>query len=106
MEPLIVGFTLFAIGVAYGLNCGFPVNPARDLAPRLFTYIAQYGGGVWWTYVKVLYLYCCKVNVSSAKNVMSNSLSFLGLKLNMSLLFPDHPPHYRQSLCFLCQFYM
>ncbi|XP_072030342.1 aquaporin-10-like [Amphiura filiformis] len=47
MEPLIVGLALLAIGVAYGFNCGFPVNPARDLAPRLFTYIAQYGSDVW-----------------------------------------------------------
>ena len=46
MEPLIVGFTLLAIGVAYGFNCGFPVNPARDFAPRLFTYMTH-GAKVW-----------------------------------------------------------
>ncbi|XP_072527069.1 aquaporin-9b [Salminus brasiliensis] len=54
MEPLIVGLTILAIGVSMGLNCGYPINPARDLGPRLFTAIAGWGmdvfraGGCWW----------------------------------------------------------
>lgn len=26
-----------------GYNCGYPINPARDLAPRLFTLCVGYG---------------------------------------------------------------
>ncbi|XP_049327113.1 aquaporin-9b isoform X2 [Astyanax mexicanus] len=43
MEPLIIGLTILAIGVSMGLNCGYPINPARDLGPRLFTAIAGWG---------------------------------------------------------------
>ncbi|XP_063049266.1 aquaporin-9-like [Engraulis encrasicolus] len=54
MEPLVVGLTIMAIGVSMGHNCGYPINPARDLAPRLFTAVAGWGmevfsaGGCWW----------------------------------------------------------
>ncbi|KAL7833457.1 hypothetical protein AOLI_G00284170 [Acnodon oligacanthus] len=54
MEPLIIGLIILAIGVSMGLNCGYPINPARDLGPRLFTAVAGWGmdvfraGGCWW----------------------------------------------------------
>ncbi|UJR21387.1 hypothetical protein I4U23_024478 [Adineta vaga] len=44
--PLAVGFVIVAIGVAFGYNCGFPINPARDLGPRLFTLCVGYGSEV------------------------------------------------------------
>ena len=34
--PLFVGLAVLAIGIAFGFNCGYAINPARDLAPRLF----------------------------------------------------------------------
>ena len=43
-----------AIGVAFGFNAGYAINPARDFGPRLFTAVAGWGGGVftagngWW----------------------------------------------------------
>lgn len=43
MEPLSVGLIIMAIGVSMGLNCGYPLNPARDLGPRLFTAVAGWG---------------------------------------------------------------
>ena len=43
MEPLCIGLIIMAIGVSMGLNCGYPINPARDLAPRLFTAVAGWG---------------------------------------------------------------
>lgn len=43
MEPLLIGFTILAIGVSMGFNCGYPINPARDLGPRLFTAVAGWG---------------------------------------------------------------
>ncbi|NP_001171215.1 aquaporin-9b [Danio rerio] len=54
MEPLLVGLSILAIGVSMALNCGYPINPARDLGPRLFTAIAGWGltvfsaGNGWW----------------------------------------------------------
>ena len=33
--PAVVGLTVLGLGTSLGLNCGFPLNPARDLAPRL-----------------------------------------------------------------------
>ncbi|XP_069971062.1 aquaporin-3 isoform X4 [Penaeus vannamei] len=56
--PLFVGFTVLNIGVCFGFNCGYAINPARDLAPRFFTLIAGWGeqtftagtfdGIAWW----------------------------------------------------------
>uniref|UniRef100_A0A0M3I8P4 Aquaporin-9 n=1 Tax=Ascaris lumbricoides TaxID=6252 RepID=A0A0M3I8P4_ASCLU len=42
-QPLLIGASFTLIGTAFGLNCGYPVNPARDLGPRLFTLIIGYG---------------------------------------------------------------
>lgn len=52
--PLFVGLTVLAIGMTYGLNAGYAINPARDLGPRIFTYLAGWGDQVflahdhWW----------------------------------------------------------
>ncbi|XP_034045951.1 aquaporin-9b isoform X2 [Thalassophryne amazonica] len=54
MEPLCIGLIILAIGVSMGFNCGYPINPARDLSPRIFTAVAGWGmdvfraGGCWW----------------------------------------------------------
>eukprot|EP00771_Trimastix_marina_P004241 gnl/Trimastix_PCT/989.p2 GENE.gnl/Trimastix_PCT/989~~gnl/Trimastix_PCT/989.p2 ORF type:complete len:298 (+),score=57.65 gnl/Trimastix_PCT/989:100-993(+) len=42
--PLCVGFAVFAIGSCFGSNCGYAINPARDLGPRLFTTIVPWWG--------------------------------------------------------------
>nr|G5CTG4.1 RecName: Full=Aquaporin-7; Short=AQP-7 [Milnesium tardigradum]AEP14561.1 aquaporin 7 [Milnesium tardigradum] len=41
--PLLVGLLVLAIGLAFGFNCGYPINPARDFGPRLFTAMAGWG---------------------------------------------------------------
>jgi len=41
--PLYLGLTILGLGVAFGLNCGYPVNPARDLAPRILTAVTGWG---------------------------------------------------------------
>jgi MIP family channel proteins len=52
--PVIVGMVVIAIGVSFGFNAGYAINPARDLGPRLFTAVAGWGTGVfsaaggWW----------------------------------------------------------
>lgn len=40
LGPLIVGFAVAAIGMSYGSNAGYAINPARDLGPRLLTWAA------------------------------------------------------------------
>ena len=41
--PIVVGLTITIIGCSFGYNCGYAINPARDLAPRLFTLMAGWG---------------------------------------------------------------
>ncbi|MEN2737156.1 MIP/aquaporin family protein [Microbacterium sp. X-17] len=43
LGPLIVGFAVAAIGMSYGANAGYAINPARDLGPRLLAWIAGWG---------------------------------------------------------------
>ena len=43
IEPLGVGLAVAGIGMSYGVNCGYAINPARDFAPRLFTLMAGWG---------------------------------------------------------------
>ncbi|MYW45316.1 MIP/aquaporin family protein [Streptomyces sp. SID161] len=40
LGPLVIGFAVAAIGMSYGANAGYAINPARDFGPRLFTYAA------------------------------------------------------------------
>lgn len=44
--PLIIGLSLSAVIFAFPLNCGAPLNPARDLSPRVFTALAGWGKNV------------------------------------------------------------
>ena len=44
--PVMIGLVVFVIGATFGFNCGYAINPARDLGPRLFTAMAGWGGGV------------------------------------------------------------
>ena len=48
--PLFIGLTVLAIGISFGYNCGYAINPARDLAPRVFTLLAGWGPGVFTEY--------------------------------------------------------
>ncbi|XP_055338694.1 aquaporin-10-like isoform X2 [Paramacrobiotus metropolitanus] len=41
--PILVGLLVTVIGLSYGYNCGYPINPARDLGPRIFTAMAGWG---------------------------------------------------------------
>lgn len=43
LGPLIIGFVVAAIGMSYGANAGYAINPARDFGPRLFAYFAGWG---------------------------------------------------------------
>jgi len=39
LHALLFGFAIMMIGCAFGLHIGYPVNPARDLGPRLFAFL-------------------------------------------------------------------
>lgn len=54
LAPVVVGLLVVAIGASFGFNAGYAINPARDFGPRLFTFVAGWGGDVfraanmWW----------------------------------------------------------
>ncbi|NWI02287.1 AQP10 protein, partial [Tichodroma muraria] len=43
LEPVVVALLVLSIECSMGANCGCPLNPARDIGPRLFTYLAGWG---------------------------------------------------------------
>jgi glycerol uptake facilitator len=56
LAPVGIGLLVVAIGMAWGTNAGYAINPARDLGPRLASFITgygtawtdQYGNQYWW----------------------------------------------------------
>jgi len=54
LAPVVVGLLVLLIGATFGFNSGYAINPARDFGPRLFTFVAGWGGEVfragnmWW----------------------------------------------------------
>jgi len=54
LAPVVVGLLVLLIGATFGYNAGYAINPARDFGPRLFTFVAGWGGEVfragngWW----------------------------------------------------------
>jgi glycerol uptake facilitator protein len=59
LGPLVIGFAVAAIGMSFGANAGYAINPARDLGPRLLAWVAGWGdfalpgngawfSGYWW----------------------------------------------------------
>lgn len=59
LHPFLIGLVVVAIGLTFGTNAGYAINPARDFGPRLFTYFEGWGSiafpgtfewfsGYWW----------------------------------------------------------
>lgn len=43
LAPFIIGMLVVAIGMSFGTNAGYAINPARDFGPRLFAWMAGWG---------------------------------------------------------------
>jgi aquaglyceroporin related protein len=60
VQPLVIGLVFVMVGTAFAFNAGYPCNPARDLGPRLFTFLIGYGSGVFsyrdygWFWIPIL----------------------------------------------------
>jgi glycerol uptake facilitator protein len=56
LVPVVIGLLVVGIGMAWGANAGYAINPARDFGPRLASYITGYstawtdqnGTPYWW----------------------------------------------------------
>ncbi len=42
ITPIVIGLLVVAIGMAFGTDAGYAINPARDFGPRLAEYITGY----------------------------------------------------------------
>lgn len=42
LAPLIIGFLVVAIGLSFGYNTGYAINPARDFGPRLLAFFVGF----------------------------------------------------------------
>lgn len=43
LHPFLIGMVVTVIGLTFGTNAGYAINPARDFGPRLFTYFEGWG---------------------------------------------------------------
>jgi glycerol uptake facilitator protein len=43
LAPLIIGILVVAIGMSFGVDSGYAINPARDFGPRVLAWFAGWG---------------------------------------------------------------
>lgn len=44
LGPYVIGLAVAAIGLSFGANAGYAINPARDLGPRLLAWVGGWDG--------------------------------------------------------------
>ncbi|NRQ31166.1 aquaporin family protein [Nonomuraea sp. NN258] len=44
LSPVVIGLLIVGIGMAWGTNAGYAINPARDFGPRLASFLTGYSG--------------------------------------------------------------
>jgi glycerol uptake facilitator protein len=44
LAPVVIGLIVVGIGMAWGADAGYAINPARDFGPRLASFVTGYGG--------------------------------------------------------------
>ncbi|SFP65971.1 MULTISPECIES: MIP/aquaporin family protein [Actinomadura] len=44
LAPFLIGLLVVGIGMAWGTDAGYAINPARDFGPRLASFLTGYGG--------------------------------------------------------------
>ena len=57
MGPLLIGLAVAAIGISYGANAGYAINPVRDFGPRLFGALVGTTGlftGLYWLLAPII----------------------------------------------------
>ncbi len=59
LAPFVIGLIVVAVGLSFGLNAGFAINPARDFGPRLFALTVGFGrlampGPGWYFWVPIV----------------------------------------------------
>jgi len=55
--PIALMITVLGIGMSFGMQTGYGINPARDLGPRIFTAMVGYGSEVF-TFRNHYWLWC------------------------------------------------
>lgn len=89
-QALLIGILVVVLGVSLGMNTGYAINPARDLPPRFFTFIAGWGKEVfsdrnwWWVPVvapilgaylgAIVYLFFIGLWIPQKPKVLENNL--------------------------------
>lgn len=46
LAPLLIGLLVVAIGMAWGTDAGYAINPARDFGPRIASFLTGYGAAM------------------------------------------------------------